>query len=73
MKPGEPIKVEDEIAVRSKQCAVVAKIDPAAFLSISDIFGSLSAHPVVIREFVGALSALWNDGTAATLRAYANS
>lgn len=50
--------------------ARTARSDPAAFLSLSDIFGELDQHPTFSHAFATSLASLWQNGTAATLDAY---
>lgn len=50
--------------------ARIARSDPAAFLSLSDIFGELYEHPAFTQAFATSLASLWQNGTVATLDAY---
>lgn len=47
-----------------------SKDDPAAWLEMTDIFGSLASDDRYRAAFTTALRALWTDGTAATLERY---
>ncbi len=69
---GRPIELEDQSAARLRARALEAKTNPLAFLSISDLFGPLSAYPVFAREFSSALELLWKEGVASTLESYVN-
>ncbi len=50
--------------------AQLAKTDPAAWLAMDDIYGEVAASERFRDAFVSALSELWANGTAATLRRY---
>jgi mannitol 2-dehydrogenase len=47
-----------------------AKDNPLAWLSMRDIYGDLSEHPVFVSAFSRALSELWTKGTKVTLETY---
>jgi len=49
-----------------------AEQDPAAFLSMSDIFGPVGGNAAFAAAFSRALAALSRTGTAGTLRDYVN-
>ncbi len=67
---GASITIDDIHAARLRKAARAAKTQPLAFLALDDIFGDLAAAPVFQQAFARALSALWRDGTAATLERY---
>lgn len=69
---GTPLFIDDENAERLQMNAQLARNEPAAFLSMSDIFGSLSTNDTFATEFSAALGSLWQNGTAATLESYVN-
>ena len=50
--------------------ARAAKSDPAAWLSMADIYGRTAQAPAFADAFARWLGALWADGTEATLRRY---
>ena len=53
--------------------ASLARENPVKWLEMADIYGPLSNNGVFREEFSSALTALWADGTAATLKAYISS
>ncbi|WP_227417958.1 mannitol dehydrogenase family protein [Roseitranquillus sediminis] len=67
VEDGTPIEVQDEAAERLVTYAQRAKKDPAAFLQLKEIFGSLADEPRFAAPFARHLSALWSDGTASVL------
>jgi len=69
---GEDIQVNDINAARLKEKAQQAKLDPASFLQMIDIFGHLAEEESFLHEFSTALKALWDKGTAQTLKQYAD-
>jgi mannitol 2-dehydrogenase len=50
--------------------AKLAKDDPAAWLTMTDIYGDLARAPAFIAAFRNALTTLWQIGTRATLERY---
>lgn len=50
--------------------AAAARSDPNAWLAMTDIFGDLAGDPTYATAFGNALTALWSDGTKATLERY---
>lgn len=50
--------------------ARVAKSDPTAWLTMTDIYGDLAENPSFIKDFTHALTTLWSLGTRATLERY---
>lgn len=69
---GSPVTVDDENAERLGENARRAEQDPTAFLSMSDIFGPVGGNAAFTAAFSRALAALSRNGTAGTLRDYAN-
>lgn len=67
---GKPIPPNDPNWDRLTALARQAKTDPKAWLSMIDIFGTLSTNATYISAFTTALSSLWTHGTRATLEAY---
>ncbi len=67
---GKPIEIDDIAAERLRDRARKAKDDPAAWLSMADIFGRLGENPVFRAAFDKALEALWSAGVEATVAAY---
>ncbi len=67
---GYELVVEDERAARLKDHAERARTNPAAFLEMTDIFGSVGASAEFRSEFSQALRSLWDKGVRATLQAY---
>ena len=55
---------------RLQATARAAKENPGAWLAMDDIYGAVGRSPAFADAFSGALSALWRDGTAGTLRRY---
>jgi mannitol 2-dehydrogenase len=50
--------------------AKLARNDPSRWLELVDIYGAVADNPVFAKAFTRALTALWRDGTRATLKAY---
>lgn len=69
---GAPLALNDPNAERLTPAALAARDDPAAFLSLRDIFGDLAEVPSFRSRFAAALGSLWRDGTRATLERYLN-
>lgn len=67
---GQPIEPNDPNWTRLTERAAAARTDPVAWLDMKDVYGAAGADPVFRAAFARALSALWRDGTAATLEAY---
>ncbi|KKB07308.1 mannitol dehydrogenase family protein [Devosia chinhatensis] len=47
-----------------------ARDNPAAWLEMGDIYGALAGDPAFVAAFTHCLTALWANGTTATLEAY---
>ena len=67
---GKAIVFNDASADRLKAAALSAKVDPLAFLALSDIFGSIGTDPLFRERFSTALKSLYEAGTAETLKRY---
>ncbi|KMK66223.1 mannitol dehydrogenase family protein [Puniceibacterium sp. IMCC21224] len=67
---GEPMVVNDDNATELTQLALEARDTPAAFLSNTAVFGTLSDSAAFQACFAKWLGYLWADGTEATLRRY---
>ena len=67
---GQMISPNDPNWDRLTALAKQAKTDPAAWLTMTDIFGPLAVDPVYAETFTRALSSLWSRGTRATLADY---
>ncbi|NKC04726.1 mannitol dehydrogenase family protein [Brucella haematophila] len=67
---GAVIEPNDPSWDRLTKQAALAKADPAAWLSMDDIFGALAANPAYVAAFSSALKAIWQDGTTRTLERY---
>ncbi|MFD1790311.1 mannitol dehydrogenase family protein [Ochrobactrum teleogrylli] len=67
---GAVIEPNDPSWDRLTKQAARAKADPAAWLSMDDIFGALAANPAYVTAFSSALKAIWRDGTVKTLERY---
>jgi len=69
---GADIPANDPSWDRLQEQARLSKDDPLAWLEMKDIYGALAEDEVFRSAFKNALQSLWNDGTAATLKAYAS-
>jgi mannitol 2-dehydrogenase len=67
---GGEIAPNDPNWDRLTATARAARADPAAWLSMDDIYGEVGRSPVFGNAFSDALKALWRDGTRETLRRY---
>ncbi|WP_421758708.1 mannitol dehydrogenase family protein [Devosia sp.] len=67
---GKPIPPNDPNWDRLTALAKRAKTDPAAWLSMTDIFGPLATNPTYAAAFTHALTTLWSLGTRETLKRY---
>ncbi len=67
---GGTIEADDPNWARLTTTAQIAKRDPAAWLDMADIYGDTGKSPVFRDAFAAALASVWQNGTAATLRAY---
>lgn len=67
---GSGVLLEDERREQLQAAALSARHDPAAFLALTDVFGSLGQDGVFLEAFSGHVTALWTDGARAVLRRY---
>jgi mannitol 2-dehydrogenase len=67
---GKPIEPNDPSWDRLTAEARRARARPLAWLGMSDIYGEVGRHAGFQAAFATALTALWRDGTKATLEAY---
>jgi mannitol 2-dehydrogenase len=67
---GRVIPPNDASHERLKAAALAARDDPSKFLALSDIFGTVGTSPVFAKAFADHLTALWRDGTKATLQKF---
>jgi mannitol 2-dehydrogenase len=70
---GKTIEPNDPSWDRLQERARAARDNPAAWLAMDDIYGSLGTHPVFAAAFTRALTDLWARGTKATIEAYLRS
>lgn len=67
---GAPVAGEDPVWPRLRERARMAKAEPAAWLGMRDIYGSLAEEPRFSAAFDAALRAIWAEGTRAVLARY---
>ncbi len=67
---GAVIEPNDPSWDRLTKQATFAKSNPAAWLAMDDIFGSLASNPAYVAAFSSALLRIWQDGTVKTLERY---
>jgi mannitol 2-dehydrogenase len=67
---GKTIPPNDASWDRLQDLAREAKADPAAFLSMGDIFGEAAKNPAYVAAFSRALKELWAHGARATIGLY---
>ena len=67
---GAAIAPNDPNWERLTAQAALAKDDPLAWLAMHDIYGDVGENAIFRAAFSEALTALWRDGTAATLTHY---
>ena len=70
---GASIAPNDPNWDRLTTLAREAKSDPAAWLSMTDIFGALGTNPAYLAAFTKALADIWRLGTKTTLERYLGS
>nr|WP_257892505.1 mannitol dehydrogenase family protein [Gymnodinialimonas phycosphaerae] len=68
---GGVIEANDPFWDELHACALAAKTRPAAWLEQAHLYGDLAENTVFSEAFTGWLSAIWKDGSRATLRAFA--
>jgi mannitol 2-dehydrogenase len=69
---GQIISENDPDWARLTAQANLAKVDPLKWLEMDDIYGLLSVDETFQVAFSRSLTALWQHGVAATLKAYIN-
>ncbi|MGL4199134.1 MAG: mannitol dehydrogenase family protein, partial [Allorhizobium sp.] len=67
---GKTITFNDPSAERLHAAALASRIDPMAFIGITDIFGSVGSDPRFQKRFAEAIDSLRSRGAAATLQSY---
>ncbi len=67
---GTVIEPNDPNWERLAAQAEAARLDPAAWLAMRDIYGGVADAPAFREPFARWLGALWSDGTETTLRRY---
>lgn len=67
---GTAIVLDDPNAAALRDHALRAKDDPAVFLSLESVFGSLGQDRAFRDAFVAALDSLWQKGVRRTLQDY---
>ncbi|MBX2853515.1 MAG: mannitol dehydrogenase family protein [Rhodobacteraceae bacterium] len=67
---GAPIAPNDPNWTRLTQIAQATRNDPAAWLAMEEVYGSLGQAAAFQADFAAALTAMWRDGVAETLRRY---
>jgi mannitol 2-dehydrogenase len=67
---GVVIEANDPSWDRLQKTAQAAKIDPTAWLAMSDIYGDVAHNPEFRSAFVAALNSVWTKGAKATVEEY---
>jgi mannitol 2-dehydrogenase len=67
---GETIQTNDPNWNNLQETARVAKSDPKVWLSMKDIYGSLSSEPVFIEAFTKAMNQIEQQGVEQTMKQY---
>ena len=67
---GSVIEPNDPFWADLNACALEAKTRPAAWLEQSHMYGDLADHPAFSAAFTNWLTAIWADGSRATLQAF---
>ena len=67
---GEAIPPNDHAWDRLHATALTAKADPAAWLAMGDIYGTLANDQAYVQAFAKALTTIWREGILATIKAY---
>ena len=67
---GETIEPNDPDWSRLQDHARCAKDEPAAWLELRDVYGTLGDDPTFRRAFSQALTGVWRDGTEAAIERY---
>jgi len=72
-KTRDDIVLVDEHSEMLKHQALLARSDPAVFLEMDNIFGTLAKHPLFITQFVQAFEELSQNGVNDALDNYSKS
>jgi mannitol 2-dehydrogenase len=67
---GTRIAPNDPNWSRLNALAKDARVNPAAWLSMGELFGELSNNSRYIKSFTDSLSLVWSQGTRAALSSY---
>jgi len=67
---GMAIEANDPLWARLQTHARAARLDPASFLAMEDIFGEIGRDKRYIEAFTKALSSLWQSGARKTIQLY---
>lgn len=67
---GTVIEPNDPNWDRLQEKARAAKVDPMAWLTMADVYGSIAANEAFRAAFAQALTAVWSDGVEKTVKAY---
>lgn len=70
---GSAIVANDPFWDNLNAAAQAAKTRPAAWLEQAHLYGDLADHPAFAEAFTSWLSAIWADGSRATIRAFTTS
>lgn len=68
---GSAIEPNDPQWDSLNSAALATKTDPAHWLAQREIYGDLGSDPRFTKAFAASLEAIWRDGVASVLRAYA--
>lgn len=69
---GHEIAPNDPNWERLKACAMEARDNPDAWLSMREIYGDLSENQAVVGAFSQSLNAIWAEGSQAVIARYLN-
>ena len=67
---GSKIEPKDTNWEELQECALRAKIDPTAWLSMRHIYGGLCDQPRFFNAFTKWLSLIWSDGLEGAINTY---
>jgi mannitol 2-dehydrogenase len=67
---GKHIEPNDPIWDQLQERAAQAKRDPIIWLKMQDVYGEVGAHPELMQHFSRHLTAIWDNGVEAAVRAY---
>lgn len=68
---GSTVTLHDERAEALQRAALATRTDPAAFLELDDVFGTLKDSEAFSAAFARQIGALWQHDARSVLRAYA--